>query len=169
MTTGFESIKITGDMPEPSDISEFFITDEYDGYSTVATVTEYGWFLPGYESEFSWEEIRDMYIGWSIQSLADHDARIRADALNELKPKGGEWFPNEGAVIVHGKIYFESDYVLTRNDIRQIRTEALELSDKEHDIATQAIMDALRSSDRNDYGIASESAFKAVVDHRKEQ
>ncbi|MCI1831531.1 MAG: hypothetical protein LKI88_00735 [Bifidobacterium sp.] len=51
----------------------------------------------------------------------------------------------------------------------RIRVDALKITDKEHDIATQAIIDALTSSDRNDYGIASESAFSAVAEHRKEQ
>ncbi|MDN5971842.1 hypothetical protein [Bifidobacterium crudilactis] len=125
MTQDYEPIKITESTPEPADGSFYFLTDTDDDYLTIATVTEDGWFLPGYESEFFWEEIRDKHIGWRIQSLAAHDAQIRA--------------------------------------------EALELSDKEHDIATQAIIDSLTSSDRNDYGIASESAFEAVSEHRKEQ
>ena len=81
MTQYYEPIEITESTPEPSDGAEFFLTDKDDDYSTVATVTEDGWFLPGYESEFFWEEIRDKHIGWRIQSLAAHDAQIRAEAM----------------------------------------------------------------------------------------
>jgi hypothetical protein len=55
--------------------------------------------------------------------LAAHDAQIRADALNGLKPDDGGWYPNDGAVVVNGKLYFEADYMLTREDIQRIRAD----------------------------------------------
>lgn len=79
MTQEYEPIEITKSMKEPTDSSNFFLTDKYDDYRTVATVNENGWYLPGVEGDCSWEWLRGKYIGWRIQSLADHDAQIRAD------------------------------------------------------------------------------------------
>ena len=65
---------ITKETPEPEE-SLFFI----DG--TIFVITEDGGYgEPGYYGE-PWEELRKENLGRTIESLSEHDARIRREAL----------------------------------------------------------------------------------------
>lgn len=127
MTQNYEPIEITENTPEPTEEGTYLLTSPRTG--AVLNVFDHDSTLPfgwsSFEDSDNWNGIREDNIGYNIQSLAAHDAQIRADALK--------------------------------------------LTTDEHDIATQAIDDALTSFNRNDYGIASEDAFSAVAEHRKEQ
>ena len=158
------AITLTSDTPEPQDESTFFLTDPYDNESTVSLSCEEGWVYPGETGCHDWSEVRDEFLGWKIQSLADHDAEVRARVLDGLKPDAGKWFPEEGAVVVHGKMYFEADYVLTRRDIQRIRAEALELTGNEASVAVEAIARWIESDEEPmDEGVPIEAAYASFA------
>ena len=71
--------------------------------------------------------------GWSTSSR-DHvraglravEAAVRADALRDALPEGAKWFPTEGGIMWQGKVYYPTDYVMTRKDIAAVRTDQIE-------------------------------------------
>jgi hypothetical protein len=83
MTQGYEPIELTDDMPEPKDEGTYFLFSE--------NISRY--LMPIFHDGDYWE-LADTTCSWSeliggrnkqeritIQSLAAHDARIRAEAL----------------------------------------------------------------------------------------
>lgn len=82
MTQEYEPIAITADMPEPEAFGHYLVS--YDGEVLIikkeGTPSDVRWWDPGLNVQ-AWDQIRHNWVGFHIQSLADHDTQIRAEAL----------------------------------------------------------------------------------------
>ena len=89
MTKEYEPIKITESTPEPKEDGIYLITSSVTGKALGAVLhvsdLPYPWVAFGIDDcwgmEQSWEDTRFEHGGLLIQSLAAHDAQIRAEAL----------------------------------------------------------------------------------------
>ena len=85
MTQEYEPIEITTDMPEPGASGAYLVGGGADDIEAVwrkepQTYGQSVWFDQGQHKQ-TWDELRVTWPGYHIQSLADHDAQIRAEAL----------------------------------------------------------------------------------------
>ena len=83
MTQGYEPIELTDDMPEPKDEGTYFLFSQ-NLSSYLMPIFHDGDYWELADSTCSWSELiggRNKQERITIQSLAAHDAQIRADAL----------------------------------------------------------------------------------------
>jgi hypothetical protein len=83
MTQGNEPIELTELTPEPKEEGFYLLSDKDSGRIVDCwshdTDRHFSW--SDMESWGTWETMRKESLGWSLQSLAAHDAQIRAEAL----------------------------------------------------------------------------------------
>lgn len=87
MTQGYEPIELTDDMPEPKDEGTYFLFSENISRYLMPIFHD-GDYWELADSTCSWSELiggRNKQERITIQSLAAHDAQIRAEALTLSK------------------------------------------------------------------------------------
>ena len=82
MTQDYQPIEITESTPEPTEDGIYLITSPKTGEAVIALdhVSDRTFSWSDFETSDHWEVMREDNIGFAIQSLAAHDAQIRAEA-----------------------------------------------------------------------------------------
>lgn len=77
---------ITKNMPEPDTVGPYIVSgDDIDSKIILSDgdreLGGYPWAILPEDATYSWEELRKTFDGCIIESLAEHDKRIRREAL----------------------------------------------------------------------------------------
>lgn len=84
MTQDYEPIKLALGVPEPEEYGVYLVFDAQGHIETLVRKVQVLYHTPRWDVDeefYEWYLFRREWSGYSIQSLADHDAQVRAEAL----------------------------------------------------------------------------------------